>query len=205
MADALSGPMPARYQRVISLPLEEFVLIDRHIGELDRESETALTEHHETVRRLCEMPGIQDDAARQVIAEIGPRAAAFHSPKQLASWIVVCPGRQESAGESKSDRSAKGHPALSQIAWSAVRTKDCFFQELYRRLIPRLGIHKAALAVAHRIAKLIWKILREQAHSLERGRLALDPLARQRRLARRSRQIRRLGDSIEVKPITPAS
>jgi hypothetical protein len=111
-------------------------------------------------------------------------------------------------GESKSDRSAKGHPTLrrllSQIAWSAARTKDCFFREVYRHLIPRLGIYKAVWAVAHRIAKLVWKILHERAHSLERGRLALDPSASQRRLARLSRQIRRLGHSIEVKPITPA-
>src|SRR5580704_7016947 len=197
MADALSGPMLARYRKVLSLQLEELDLIDRHIEELDRELETALKEHQETVLRLCEMPGIREDAARQVIAEIGPRAAVFDSPEQLASWIGGCPGRRESAGESKSDRSAKGNPTLrrllSQIAWSAVRTKDSFFQELYRRLIPRLGIHKAAWAVAHRIAKVIWKILHEQAHYLEHGRLALDPLARKRRLEKLSRQIRRLG------------
>jgi transposase len=208
MADALSGPMLARYRKVLSLQLEELDLIDRHIEELDRELETALKEHQETVLRLCEMPGIREDAARQVIAEIGPRAAVFDSPEQLASWIGVCPGRRESAGESKSNRSAKGNPTLrrllSQIAWSAVRTKDSFFQELYRRLIPRLGIHKAAWAVAHRIAKVIWKILHQQAHYLERGRLALDPLARKRRLEKLSRQIRRLGYSIEVKSITPA-
>ena len=208
MADALSGPMLARYRKVLSLQLEELDLIDRHIEELDRELETALKEHQETVLRLCEMPGIREDAARQVIAEIGPRAAVFDSPEQLASWIGVCPGRRESAGESKSNRSAKGNPTLrrllSEIAWSAVRTKDSFFQELYRRLIPRLGIHKAAWAVAHRIAKVIWKILHQQAHYLERGRLALDPLARKRRLEKLSRQIRRLGYSIEVKSITPA-
>jgi transposase len=208
MADALSGPMLARYRKVLSLQLEELDLIDRHIEELDRELETALKEHQETVLRLCEMPGIREDAARQVIAEIGPRAAVFDSPEQLASWIGVCPGRRESAGQSKSNRSAKGNPTLrrllSQIAWSAVRTKDSFFQELYRRLIPRLGIHKAAWAVAHRIAKVIWKILHQQAHYLERGRLALDPLARKRRLEKLSRQIRRLGYSIEVKSITPA-
>ena len=110
MADALSGPMLARYRKVLSLQLEELDLIDRHIEELDRELETALKEHQETVLRLCEMPGIREDAARQVIAEIGPRAAVFDSPEQLASWIGVCPGRRESAGGIQEQPLRQGQP-----------------------------------------------------------------------------------------------
>jgi len=205
LADALIGPMPARYRVVLTLQLEELDLIDRHIAELSRELGTALESHQAAVLRLCEMPGIRQDAAWQMIAEIGPKAAVFDSPEQLASWIGVCPGREESAGVSKSNRSPKGNRTmrrlLNQIAWGAVRTKDSFFQELYHRLIPRLGIHKAVWAVAHRIAKVIWKVLHEQAHYLERGLLALDPIAKKRRMAKLTRQMRKLGYTIEVKPI----
>ena len=94
---------------------------------------------------------------------------------------------------------------LNQVAWGAVRTKDCFFRELYHRLIPRLGIHKAVWAVAHRIAKVIWKILHERVPYVERGPLALDPIAVKRRVARLARQMQKLGYTLEVKPVALAT
>jgi transposase len=209
LADALSGSMAPRYRGILALQLEELELLDKHIAELSRQLGAALKSHQQAVLRLCEMPGIREDAAWQLLAEIGPQAATFDTPEQLASWIGVCPGREESAGESKSNRSPKGNRTvrrlLNQIAWGAVRTKDCFFKELYHRLIPRLGIHKAVWAVAHRIAKVIWKVLHEQVHYLERGPLAMDPIAMKRRVSRLSRQMRKLGYIVEVKPAAPAT
>ena len=94
---------------------------------------------------------------------------------------------------------------LNQVAWSAVRTKDSFFRELYHRLIPRLGVHKAIWAIAHRIAKVVWKVLHERVHYIERGPLALDPVAMKRRVTKLARQMQRLGYTIEVKPVAVAT
>ena len=55
------------------------------------------------------------------------------------------------------------------------------------------------------MAKVIWKVLHEQVHYLERGPLALDPIAMKRRVSRLSRQLRKLGYIIEVKPVAPAT
>jgi transposase len=64
--------------------------------------------------RLAELPGLGLDSAQQIIAEIGPTALAFPSAAQLASWVGVCPGRQESS----SDRSAKGNRSNASAAQS---------------------------------------------------------------------------------------
>ena len=56
-------------------------------------------------------------------------------------------------------------------------------------------------AIAHRIARLIWKALHEQVHYIERGPLAMDPIAMKRRVARLTKQMRKLGYTIEVKPV----
>lgn len=48
---------------------------------------------------------------------------------------------------------------LTEVAFAAVKTKDSHFQEVFRRLVPRLGIKKAIWAIAHRICRLIWKLL----------------------------------------------
>ncbi len=71
LADAsLSGCAAPRYRDIRALLLEEFELIDKHIAELSRQLGAALKSHQQ-VLRLCEMPGIREDAALQLIAEIG--------------------------------------------------------------------------------------------------------------------------------------
>ena len=94
---------------------------------------------------------------------------------------------------------------LNQIAWSAVRTKDSFFRELYHRLIPRLGVPKAIWAIAHRIAKVVWKVLHEKVRYIERGPLALNPAAMKRRVTKLARQMRKLGYTLELKPVEVAT
>jgi transposase len=211
LRDALSGELHARHRCILRLHLEELKLLDEHIEELNRELAEALHAHPEAIQRLCEMPGIRTDAAQQILAELGPRAAAFDSAAQLASWVGVCPGRQESAGLSRSDHSPKGNRSmrrvLNQTAWAAVRTKDCFFQQLFHRLIPQIGIQKALWAVAHRILIIIWKVLHDQVRYIERGPLALSPEAIQRRQRKLVRQMRKLGYDADPKPIlqTPTS
>jgi transposase len=121
----------------------------------------AMKAHQNAVVRLAELPGLGIDSAHQIIAEIGPYAAAFPSAAQLASWVGVCPGRQESGGVSNSDRSAKGNRSmrrlLNQLAHAAVRKEDCQLQIVFRRLSARLGYAKAVRAIAHRLCRLIWK------------------------------------------------
>ena len=209
LAEAVSAPMQSRYRSILALQLEELDLLDKHIAELSRLLGKALQSHQDAVLRLCEIPGVRQDASLQMIAELGPAAMAFETAEQMASWMGVCPGREESAGKSNRNRSPKGNRTmrrvLNQVAWSAVRTKDSFFRELYHRLIPRLGVHKAIWAIAHRIAKVVWKVLHEKVRYIERGPLALDPAAMKRRVTRLARQMRRLGYTLELKPVVVAA
>jgi transposase len=137
-------------------------LIESHMENLNRMIAEAMKAHQDAVVRLAELPGLGTDSAQQIIAEIGPQAAAFPSAAQLASWVGVCPGRQESAGVSSSDRSAKGNRSmrrlLNQLAHAAVRKEDCQLQIVFRRLSARMGYAKAVWAIAHRLCRLIWKV-----------------------------------------------
>src|SRR5262249_38856243 len=49
--------------------------------------------HQDVVQRLAEVPGLGVDSAQQIVAEVGPAAAAFPSPKHLASWGGCLPWR----------------------------------------------------------------------------------------------------------------
>ena len=95
--------------RLLKLALEESELIETHIEQLDQQAMELLREHQEVVQRVAEVPGFGPDSAVQMIAEVGPKAATFDAAKKLSSWVGVCPGNEESAGESHSTRSPKGN------------------------------------------------------------------------------------------------
>jgi len=206
LQDALQGQMHSVHRALLNMHLERLDVLNRQIAALEKEAATSMRPQEEAIRRLCELPGLKPGAAQQIIAEIGPQAAAFASSAKLASWVGVCPGRQESAGQSRSNRSAKGNRAmrslLSQLAWAASKADGSYFQVLFRRLIPRLGIKKAIWAVAHRLLRVIWKVLHAGVHYIERGPLALNTPARNRRKQQLVRELRRLGYAVELTPIT---
>jgi transposase len=91
------------------MALEELRLIDEQISRLDRELAGLLKAHQDAVERLAEVPGLGVDSAQQIIAEVGPTAAAFPSAKCLSSWVGVCPGNDETAGVNYSHRSPQGN------------------------------------------------------------------------------------------------
>ena len=55
-------------------------------------------------------------------------------------------------------------------AHAAVAKKGSHFQAVFRRLLPRLGYQSAIWAVAHRLCRLVWKILHEGVRFIEQGR-----------------------------------
>jgi transposase len=140
-------------------------------------------------RRLAKVPGINVVAAQHLLAGIGARMEAIPTARQLASWAGLCPGRQESAGESKSDGSPKGNRfvrgLVRHLAHSASQTKGSYWESPYQRWVRRMPPAKALWAVAHRLSRLIWKLLGQAVEYEERGPRQLDaarPKARMKRL-----------------------
>ena len=197
------GTLNPVYRRLIHLALEELRLVESQSAQLDHEMAQLLRAHQAAVQRLAEVPGLGVDSAQQIIAEVGASAESFPSAKHLASWVGVCPGDHESAGVSYSHRSPRGNRPmrriLNQAANAAVMTKGSFFQLVFRRLVPRLGYAKAIWAVAHRLCRLIWKILHQGVHYEERGPEVSRERA-QRRAAKMIRELRSLGYRIEPLP-----
>jgi transposase len=203
LCDALlaARTMSAPHRQILGLALDRLALIEQQRETLQRTIADALKAHEDAVARLAQVPGFGILSAQQVVAEVGPRAAAFPCPAQLASWVGVCPGRQESAAVSVSDRSPKGNGTmrrvLTQVALAAVKTKGCIFQTLYRRLTPRLGHAKAIWAVAHRLCRLTWLILHQGVAYQEKSQQS-NLVAARLRTNRLVRQLQALGYQVQL-------
>jgi transposase len=192
------------HRQILGLLLDRLRLLDTQIAKLHQAAGIVLHTHQESVQRLAEVPGLGADSAQQIIADVVPQAATFPSAGQMASWMGTCPGREESAAVSASDRSPKGNRPmrriLAQAAHAAVKSKGSVFEMLYKRWAPRLGHVKAIWAIAHRLSPLVWKTLHEGVRYQERG-YRPDPKVVLRRTNRLLRELRRLGYQAELKPI----
>ena len=132
---------------------------------------------------------------------MGADARSFDSSAQFASWAGVCPGRQESAEHNHSSRSPKGNKflrrILTQAAQAAVKKKGSHFQTVFRRWIPKLGYPAAIWAIAHKLARLVWKILHDQVHYLEQGQES-DPAIKRRRATKNDpKALRSMGYQVQ--------
>jgi transposase len=196
------------YRRLVKLTLDELRVIEDHLAQLDQQMAQLIAHHHDAVQRLAEVPGLGVDSAQQIIAEVGASAAAFPSEKQLASWMGACPGNEESAGVNYSHRCPKGNRqmrrVLNQAANAAVKAKGTIFAIVYRRLVPRLGHAQAIGAIAHRLCRLIWKILHQGIRYEERGP-AVSKEAKKVRARKMIRELRSLGYRVELLPAPSSS
>ena len=189
------------YRRLLKAALEEWELLENQIGRLDQEVADLLRSHQDQVQRLAEVPGLGVDSAQQIMAEVGATAATFPSEKDLSSWVGACPGDDETAGVSRSHRSPKGNRPmrrlLNQAANAAVKHKGSIFEILYRRYVTRLGHNQTIGVIAHRLCRLIWKILHQGVRYEERGP-AVSKRSKLRRAGRMIRELRTLGYRVEL-------
>jgi transposase len=206
LVDALTGAVSETHAKLLRQHLDHCQLVDQQMEELTHLAAEAMQQHREAIHRVAKIPGIRVLSAQQIIAEAGANAEAFATPGQFSSWIGVCPGSDESAGQNHSSRCAKGNMylrrVLCQAAQAAVRTKNSFFEQKFRRLLPRLGHAKAVWAIARHLSVVIWKILHEGADYIEHG-AAATPQAAKRRLQRLRKELRALGYSDALQPLQP--
>ena len=209
LIEALTGRSHPVHRQMLGLQLERLRQMNEQIATLNTMIAQAMKPYQDAVIRLAEVPGFGIDSAQQVIAEVGPTAATFASAAEFTSWVGTCPGKEESAEENRSSRSAKGNKymrrILNQVAHAAARSKGTHFQVVFRRLLPRLGYLSAIWAIAHRLCRLVWKILHQGVRYNEQG-TAQEPRLLIYRAQYLAKQLRKFGYDLRVTTsnLTPA-
>jgi transposase len=115
------------------------------------------------IELLCTIPAWGRATPEVLIAETGGDMSAFPSLEQLAAWSGTAPGSHESAGKYRSAAALHGNRwlgrALIEAAGGAARGNSTYLGVQYRRLAPRRGPNKAAVAVAHSMVVSAWHML----------------------------------------------
>lgn len=121
---------------------------------------------------LMEVPGVNSLTALALISEIGLDMTRWKNAKQFTSWLGLCPGNKVSGGKRISGRtrpSANRAAASLRIAASTLYRSSTALGAFLRRLKSRLGPAKAITATAHKIAKIVYNMLREGVGYKEAG------------------------------------
>lgn len=121
---------------------------------------------------LTAVPGIEAYTALKIISEIGLDLSRWNTSKQFASWLGLCPGNKVSGGKrlsGKSKRTSNYAASAFRIAASSLYTSKSALGAFFRRLRSRLGAPKAITATAHKLAVIIFNMLKKGAEYIETG------------------------------------
>jgi transposase len=175
---ALEGRMTEHHRWMLRVLQEQLEFLEAQIAKLEAKIQDQVRDYQEAVGLCTTIPGIEELAAANLIAEIGVNMAQFPSAQHLASWAGICPGNHESAGKRLSGKPRKGSAwlrrSLCQAAWAASHTKETYLAARFRRLATRKGKKRAIVAVAHTILVSMYHMLKNKQTYRELGADFLD-------------------------------
>lgn len=115
-----------------------------------------------TKANLTTIPGINENTAMKILSEIGTDMSRWPSVKAFASWLGLCPGNKVSGGKILSSKTKPSDNKAAQalrMAASTLYRSSCYLGAFFRKMRSRLGAPKAITATAHKLAKIIYRML----------------------------------------------
>lgn len=149
---------------------------------------------------LASVPGFQTPTVLVLLCELGPEfAEKFPSAKHFGSWLGLCPDNRITGGKIYSiktrdvkSRVAEALRLAAQSLWQAQN----YFGDLYRRWKARLGSPKAITAMAHKLARVLWHLLKFKQPFDAAVFAKKEEMMRRRKLARLQNLAASLRDSL---------
>ena len=147
---------------------------------------------------LTAVDGIGGQTALQIVAEIGTDMSVWETEKHFVSWLCLCPEVNLTGGSRKSKKS-KTRQARIRVAntlrisaQSVLNTKSAL-GAFGRRLRAKKGPAQAIVAVARKLAIIIYNMLKTGRPYVDRGQEVYQQQLRERAVRNLKRQAQNLG------------
>jgi transposase len=155
---------------------------------------------------LTAIEGMDELHALTLVGELGTDFTKWPTVKHFASWLGVCPSWKKTGGKVTSSRTRKGKNraagALRLAAWSLIRSHS-YLGAYLRRQRSRLGAPKAITATAHKLARIVYNLMRYGAEYVRREESAYADQVRERLEKQLHRRAKELGFEV-VRTAEPA-
>jgi hypothetical protein len=164
---ALEVPLSPTQRWELTFQLNRLAQIEEDLAKVENEMDLRLEPHGKVRLGLMTAPGIGRESAGFILAELGTDLTEFPDGDHFAAWTGTCPGNNETGGVAKPARTRKGGRYLRSIlvecAHAASRTKGCWLREKFQALRKRMPHNKALVVIAHKIALIIYHIIKDGA------------------------------------------
>jgi transposase len=159
--------LPEPLQALVEPLLRQLDVIDPELAVVDlRLQEVCMRQRDPVIERLASTPGVSLLVAAAFISTID-EPTRFKNASQVASYLGLCPAEESTGGRRKlgeitKQGNAYARSLLVQAAWCVLRsrdTKDPLVHWAHRTALRR-GRMRAAVAVARRLARILWALWR---------------------------------------------
>ena len=145
---------------------------------------------------LTRIDGVDAYTALKVISEIGTDMTKWPSAKHFASWLGLSPNNRITGGKvisSRTKASANRAAKALRLAANALHRSGSALAAFLRRKKAHLGAPKAITATAHKLARLIYSMLRYGHQYADAGAEYYERQYQQRALRAAKRRAAQLG------------
>jgi hypothetical protein len=112
---------------------------------------------------LTRIDGIEAGTALALLSEIGSDMSRWKSANHFVSWLGLCPGTKVSGGRvlsSKTKPTASRAAAILRNAAASLHHSQSALGAYYRRMAARIGKMQAVTATAHKLARIVYSLLK---------------------------------------------
>jgi len=121
---------------------------------------------------LTRIDGVDVFVAQTVISEVGLDMGRWKTEAHFASWLGLCPDNRISGDKvlARGTRHVLNRAATAlRLGASTLLKSQTYLGAQYRRLRTRLGAPKAITAMAHRLARLVYRMLKYGQQYVDKG------------------------------------
>ena len=145
---------------------------------------------------LTRIDGLDGILVQDIISEIGVDMSKWKSSKHFASWLRLCPYNDISGGKVLKRRTGKTTNRANlafRLAARSTSRSDSEIGAFYRRIKARHGAPIAITATAHKIARIVYHLLKYQEEYKDSGAEAYETQYQARILKNLQRKAKKLG------------
>ena len=156
---------------------------------------------------LTAIEGIDAIHALTLVGELGSDFSKWPTVKHFTSWLGLCPNLKKTGGKVQSSRTRLGKNraagALRLAAWGLMRSTS-YLGAYLRRQRSRLGSPKAVTATAHKLARVVYALMRHGVGYVKQTEQVYAEQTRQKMEKQFHRRAQELGYEVrKLEPVTP--
>jgi transposase len=152
---------------------------------------------------LTRIDGVNVIVAQTIVSEVGLDMSRGPTEAHFASWLGLCPDNQIPGGKvyGRGSRHVEKRAATAlRMAATALWRSKTYLGAKFKRLRAQLGAPKAITAMAHHLARLVYRLLRYGQDYVDKGMEFYPPRYQQQQMKWMQKKAKELGLVISLAP-----